>query len=512
MSRVEVITNSSSNHGCDGFADTKCQSLVSSGATWAGNIVLPPCVTADESTFCIEGVKITDPQGTRNLKLKKIVSGPQWAADSEHGFLAGSEPSLWSDPLNTNDLEGYKVTVGGNLGFPEGSGRKTNPIPFKLMLPDFISNITPYAELHDSKFRGFTKFKDLEGFTLWSSSYTPGCIWVDDGACGVTKDFPAQSKLTLVVHLPPGISSWLIGRMSDPSIQMSFLTGSAPNGSAVQRVSVSANPVLVPLIGQDIPMEKIPATTQKYLQDPKNAFCTLMPYCQHGFPGGNTSSSFPYAFEKYEVFKDLLDQKANMMMPIWSVNSLMYFSPEAASVGASCRGAELDGVVSTNASIYEGNPPSWDGSSLNYKVAGVHLDTLGNVFQGSYDLLLSSQYARCLYKFSNAPIAASISVSDSAGTQSVTTSSFSESNGWVHMAARGFTFSSPTIKISLQQEKKTPAAPSPTAVATAAPSPTTTLQPVTQAQKKITITCIKNKMTKMVTGVKPVCPAGYKKK
>ena len=32
------------------------------------------------------------------------------------------------------------------------------------------------------------------------------------------------------------------------------------------------------------------------------------------------------------------------------------------------------------------------------------------------------------------------------------------------------------------------------------------------ANKKTTITCIKGKLTKKVTAVKPVCPAGYKQK
>ena len=32
------------------------------------------------------------------------------------------------------------------------------------------------------------------------------------------------------------------------------------------------------------------------------------------------------------------------------------------------------------------------------------------------------------------------------------------------------------------------------------------------AQKKTTITCVKGKLTKKVTAVKPVCPKGYKKK
>ena len=32
------------------------------------------------------------------------------------------------------------------------------------------------------------------------------------------------------------------------------------------------------------------------------------------------------------------------------------------------------------------------------------------------------------------------------------------------------------------------------------------------AKKKTTLTCVKGKLTKKVTAVKPVCPKGYKKK
>jgi hypothetical protein len=516
MSRIEVVKNNSGTHQCDSFAEAKCQALVGSGSTWAGNVVLPPCKSEDEQTYCIEGVRIIDSLGSRDLKLKKILSGPEWPADSDHGYMAGSEPSLWSDPLNANDTDGYKVTVGGNLGFPQPSGQQANPLPFKINMADFISNISAYTEIKDPTFRGFTKMKDSEGFTIWGSSYTPGCIWIENGACGVTKDFPAQSKLTLIIHLPPDLSSWLIGRLSDPTIQVGYLSGQAQNGFPIERVSVMASPVLVPLIAQDIPLEKIPNSTQQYLADPKTALCTSTPYCQHGFAGGNTSSSFPFAFKAYDVFKDLLDQKANLMMPIWSVNSLMYFTQESAAVGASCRSPGFKGVVSTNATIYEGNPPAWDGNSLNYKVAGVHLDSNGNVFQGSYDLLLNSTYARCLYKFSNAPISATISVSDSAGTQSIATSTFSEEYGWIHMAARGFTFSSPMIKVSLQQEKKNEPVPSPSATPAPSIASTPSSSPAVSAsptsQKPTSITCLKGKLTKKVVGLKPVCPAGYKKK
>jgi hypothetical protein len=78
------------------------------------------------------------------------------------------------------------------------------------------------------------------------------------------------------------------------------------------------------------------------------------------------------------------------------------------------------------------------------------------------------------------------------------------------LTVSGIHFSSPTLSFKLSQEvapAPTPtASPTPTAVAT--PSPTTTVTPI----KKTTITCIKGKVVKKVTGVKPVCPKGYKKK
>jgi hypothetical protein len=50
------------------------------------------------------------------------------------------------------------------------------------------------------------------------------------------------------------------------------------------------------------------------------------------------------------------------------------------------------------------------------------------------------------------------------------------------------------------------ASPSPT------PSADPVVVPVVQKIKKSTVTCVKGKQTKKVTGFSPKCPAGYKKK
>ena len=83
------------------------------------------------------------------------------------------------------------------------------------------------------------------------------------------------------------------------------------------------------------------------------------------------------------------------------------------------------------------------------------------------------------------------------GENAVATTVVGEKAGWLSLAAYNFGFSSPQVKVQLTQA----AEPTPTPSATAK-----------TVAKKITITCIKGKVTKKVTAVNPKCPTGYKKK
>ena len=67
-------------------------------------------------------------------------------------------------------------------------------------------------------------------------------------------------------------------------------------------------------------------------------------------------------------------------------------------------------------------------------------------------VVIDSKVARCLYKFSSAPVSATITVINDKGEQSVATTSVTESGGWLKLTARNFEFSSPSISIKLQQE------------------------------------------------------------
>jgi len=164
----------------------------------------------------------------------------------------------------------------------------------------------------------------------------------------------------------------------------------------------------------------------------------------------------------------------------------------------------VTGIVTTNATQYSAGPPKLNESegTLEYSVAAPHFTTQGTEFLGTYDLIMRSDVARCVYGFTAAPIRATLSIVNDEGNQKVATEILGEKNGWLYLSAGGFTYSSPTIKVKLEQD-----APAPTAT----PTPTATAE-VKVATKKITITCIKGKTTKKFTAVKPKCPTGYKKK
>jgi hypothetical protein len=104
-----------------------------------------------------------------------------------------------------------------------------------------------------------------------------------------------------------------------------------------------------------------------------------------------------------------------------------------------------------------------------------------------------------MYRFTQAPISASISIISIDGSNQIATIATSEKDGLIHLGAYGFTFSSPTLRVKLSQDA-------------VVPTPTATVTPKSATSKKTTITCIKGKTIKKVTAVNPKCPSGYKEK
>jgi hypothetical protein len=152
---------------------------------------------------------------------------------------------------------------------------------------------------------------------------------------------------------------------------------------------------------------------------------------------------------------------------------------------------------------YDGSAPKFVDGFLNYRVTGFHFAADGVTPNlGTYDLVMRSEAARCLYGFSKAPVSATVSIAGADGATNVATTVVAEKDGWLKMKAAGFTFSEKQIKVKITQESS----------AAATPAPAASAAPVAVAKKKSTITCVKGKATKKVSSVSPKCPAGFKKK
>lgn len=492
-----------SQRWCKDFNDAQCiKEIETTGGNFWTNQVLPPCENDNDLINCVEAVNLIDEQGNKEkLVLEKLIPGNTWPADKTQRLEAGSSSSRWVKASGKDLEKGFKVTVSGGLSLTLSSRTKVSG----ARLNSFQASVEPYEKINGSYEPN--RVYETASNRSFGGNVPDYCVWVDIGECGVQTEFPENTKIELVLHLPTEISGWLLGRVDQPVFESKYLGASKITGQSLNRVTLSAFPVNVPLFSTKVDLSNASAELNSHYQE--NKFCRdRLKECTGYFGGFMPGSSFDGTYRIFKFFEKNFNDTANIVIPRWSIRSLSRFG----GVYDTCRFESkvgINGIVTTNSSIYQGAPPEFEDNEFVYRVAGLHLLPNKEVFQGTYDLVLKSEFARCLYGFSKAPITASVQVTNSEGVNKVVTNTFAEKNGWIYLSVKGFTFSQPTIKTKFLQEKLvvTPS-PSPTPSPSVSPYPS----PATAILKKSTITCAKGKQNKKVTGFSPKCPAGYKKK
>ena len=253
----------------------------------------------------------------------------------------------------------------------------------------------------------------------------------------------------------------------------------------------------------------------------KNQFQDLLKAINEAYNASEDPRNAFFPMDQLKLWIPFVGDKATALLGTWSMRTLDWNEAAGAERCFTDSKDGITGIVTTNATQYLAGPPKFNNfeQSLEYKVAAPHLTPRGDVFYGSYDLLMRSDVARCVYSFSQAPIKATITITGDEGEQKIATEQLKEANGWVSLSASGFTYSSPVIKVKLSQEKPEPVKIEPVVETTIAPQPmpspemvTTEVAKTSVAVKKRSITCVKGKVTKKVSGTSPKCPAGFKKK
>ena len=444
---------------CDKSTDQACD-YKSGDNQLDAQSVLPVC-SQSSSAACVEGLQLSTAGGDfiDATYVRTATGGPRNIADAAHNLLEGTSSSIFDAPTvpSVSGTTKYTVIVTARQHYE----------PSTKMFTTFAMNaiVVPVRDDANSYYGQISADGNGAGRTNM-------CAYWDVGHCGIPQDFSEGTRVRLKVKVPSELGGWFRGRIKNPQISIE------PASAKTNLLTIEGESVSVPRLA-------IPVDRATISSGDKDFIDRLGGW---GTPAGvatGTNGSRPEAVTIIDKYRDALKDTSTGMSTFWSMSTLEGGNNNPCITDTS----KVLGIVTTNAMAYNGSAPSFQGGALNYKVAGLHFMPDGvTAFEGTYDLVMRSDTARCLYGFSKAPVSATISVTGSNGeTKTATTVVKETKDGWLKLAAYGFTFSSPTISVKLSQAKAT-------------------------VVKSTTITCVKGKTSKKVTGKSPKCPAGFKKK
>lgn len=490
---------------CSGLNDSKC----ATASQFNYNALLPPCSSIAD-VDCIESLYAVAPNSSEKTfavvnRMIPANVGQGYQADPKNGLPQGSNSHIWTIPglANAAGTDQYALVV-----TRMGSIMKTGDGRFSSKFGSFRAGIYPVTDVTNSAYRAnIATISSSNRYGILHPSQTEfrSCAIVGDAECALRQGFPSKTQFGVNIRLSAKLTGWLHGRIDQPRFDYKL----TDYGTHLQ---IQGFPHAVPSLAGWVD-ENTLTSGQKVLLDQLNQGRSL----------GVESNPLPtgdYSINSLNTWLELLGNKATVVPEEWVFHSLDDGELQSASTCIT-QSESLAGFVTTNATTYAAGAPVFNKNdqSLDYRVAAPHFAQDGRIFQGSYDLYLASQVARCIYGFTAQPIKATISIIDGSGGSQVATTSITQSDGWLHLAAKGFTFSTPNLKVKLTQDAPVPS-PTPTAsvLSTSSPNPTVTLtnspSPIAEAQigpeaKPVKTICVRGKIKKTVIGIK--CPIGYKR-
>jgi len=446
----------------------------------SARLTMPNC-ESDRDTFCISDVRIgksgesSTATFDRYLKEDSLNVNHSSPAIPEIGLPHGGTPGIWRAQSAAHAGESDSFVV--NVEYVTTWHLQTNPKGALEWLPWYDNlkmEVVPFSITPKSELKKYVKpstavtsaILDIGGYECKDP------VFVEYITCGEQEYFSPDTNVGVTIRMDKSASGWFIGRLANPNITIEQFAWDYN----INSISISGDAITIPKLA-----------VFAVRGDP--GFTTTTPK----FIGDNYSSD-PIAQKMWEPFRILAKDKASGYATVWSLD-IFGISPPC-YIGIN----RVLGIITTNALAYQGVPtfPKLN-SPIEYSVVGMHYNADGSVTKGVFNMVINSDLARCLYNLPKEPLQANVAIIyPDGGASSVATVILREDKeqGWVHLAASNFTFSNPTIKVTFEKEGTKPAL----AVSKSAAAVTKT------------IICLKGKVSKTVTGAKPLCPAGYKKK
>jgi hypothetical protein len=466
--------------------------------------MIPYCVDADAHN-CISSIVATGPDGIPH----EATFVEEFPGKTQYAFTENLDVNLPASGSNfivsipsLPHSQGDKYLVASALeGQKTGSSKRfdintfnTGIFAVKVVEGNYTTQssskiASDYAEV------GMTAGGGLP--TDLSTGKLATCAQLTANRCALAYPMPLDVNFELTMRMKTTISGWLHGRLGEASASIKY------DAAGNEIIKIGGKPVTVPIVYTAFPKSELPDVVKNYYANDPNFETRGFRYGTPNNGGISTikildrydSRDFPAALAWYQSIAD----KAPYSATVWSFRSI-----QNGGLGNGCGNDSkgLNGLVSTNSNMYIAEPPTFnkEDQTLDYKVTSPHFLPDGSVFKGSYNLVIKSDFARCVYGFSKAPVSATVSILSSDGSQQLATTVLSERDGWIRLSASNFTFSAPTIKVKLTQEMAAPVV-----------NPPSNTSASSALKKSFTITCAKGKVSKKITSLRPKCPSGYKR-
>lgn len=452
--------------GCLTFGSGPCDPAIHKDFEFTALQVFPMCKEADQE-MCIEQVNIyKDGSAPTQGKFVGELAGNSWPANAKYNLPASSPGLVFesSDVTSPSGATKYVVSATANLNF----NFKTS----KFEMFKFSMGVSPFTTATENQsateFRQIAPGTPLTGPVANPGNYLDGEVQLarrdlspEAGKKLVYEDFDPETRVGLKLRLPSEAFGWFSGRVNDPTFNLQ------PISKTANRLSIDAKALNTHRLSAFVPSGTV---------TPSMRFLGIKNDGGNGGIGIETGSALNWMSELRTFAKD----KDSGSTTDWNIR----MSP---AVGNCFPKNTFSGLASSNAVAFSWDPPVYQNGFLDYKVAGMHYASDGQVAKGTYDLVIRASILRCLYNLPNVPISATLSVVDTAsGDVEYAVATVSQSGDWLKLRATNFTFSNKTMRLKI--------------------TPTIKL-------KSLTCVSTKNpKLTKVVTGTNPKCPTGYKVK
>jgi hypothetical protein len=431
----------------------------------------------------------------------------EWAEDSSRGLPAAKSPSKWkvNNIQNKGLTDTYlaratiqlNINSSGEVNFDNLNAEiipyvETNQVSSGTFYPPSFFNRV------NNKY-GDGSFPRSPRFPI-ASLDNPGdtnpitCAWEEEipSRCGIAVQFADGSRTSMTVRIPSQLGGWFHGRVSKADLDLSTYN------STLNRLVISAEDVDVPTAGASFPIldpSFSSYTDYFYAYNPTGLQSIVEREPTDRGLGSWGQWSANLSVDYFKVLEPLMGDTSNGSVNMWQFATL----PQNQTSNACFENRNrVQGMITTNAMVYQAGLPSLDDSGFTYQVAGLHKDYLGKTMKGSYSLIMRTEEARCLYGLGDSDFISEVSVTDPSGASKSSQTSVADDGTWLRIWADEFTFSSPRISVKLAKASS----PAPPTLSVPASIPTITIPTIAKGKSRTSKVILSDVGIKLTKGQK----------